>query len=71
MHKLVKFTKGHEYGEEVTGWHLVAEVADGEFTACGLSHVDYSGVERKEKDKGGITCVLCLDAVRFYKSVKL
>lgn len=76
-HKRIKFTDGHDdksngfgYDEDIKGWHLLAEIADGEFTACGLAEPEY---ETKEeiKEKGGITCKNCLAVISYYKSIKL
>lgn len=76
MNALVKFINGHEDGGDDPAfnrkWHLKATgVADGEFTACGLSYVDGYDTDEKSKDKGGVTCEQCLQVIRFYKTVKL
>jgi hypothetical protein len=71
-HTRVKFTKGHEEGVAVKGWHLYAKgIASGEFTACGLSVVDYDGVKKELVQNGGISCEDCLHTIKYFKSIKL
>lgn len=71
-HIRVKFTKGHEDGVDVKGWHLYAKgTGNGEYTACGLSVVDYDGVKEESVQYGGITCEYCLNTIKYFKSIKL
>jgi hypothetical protein len=83
MHTLVKFPQGHEQeqGDDDAlkefkhdglhrKWHLVVDLNDGEFTACGLATPEYP-TETKQVTKGGVTCIDCLETIKFFKNVKL
>lgn len=72
MHTRVKF-KTFEDGtkEDVPkGWHLLTPLGDGEYTACGNATPEYETV-KEDKEKGGITCPDCLEAIKFYKAIQL
>lgn len=78
MHTRVKFIRGGKFEQEdlahdgdMRKWHLYATgVGDGEFTACGNAVVDYDH-KTELKDKGGITCSLCIEVIKFYKVIKI
>ncbi len=70
-HEILKFTSKDAKEDGVKGWHLTAKTGDGEFSACGLAFDCYKEHIKEIVEKGGITCENCLEAIKFYKSIKL
>lgn len=68
MNTLLRFNKLVD-GEKINGWHLLAKLADGEFTACGIASTDYDHLT-KEGAKKDITCKDCKEVINYYKSLK-
>lgn len=64
--------KEHETDEPevLKRWHLWAKgVGDGEFTACGLSVVDYEYKKDEITKSKKVTCEECNLVIKYYKSL--
>lgn len=73
METRVRFIE-HETDEPevIRRWHLWAKgVSDGEFTACGLSVVDYPHKAEDISKLSRVTCEQCLETVKYYKKIFL
>lgn len=78
MHSLVKITRdddGIKIEKSDQKWCLIVNSAGSPMTLCSgeVFGVGEGSAEFKQKEvaKGGITCELCKERIRFYKSIKL
>jgi hypothetical protein len=73
--KILTSDDGDKRDKDLQYWHLVEIVGGGPATFCQGEYFGHgeSGCEYEEKEvkRGGITCPLCLERLKWVKSIKL